>query len=328
MIEIIPNWHPILVHFTIALLTIATLLFLFSAIFGRGRALPGLEATANWNLWLGAALTALTIAAGLQAAGSVAHDDAAHLAMENHKLWALGTGGLFIVLALWNAVRVRREQRAGLAFVALLLVAVAGLAGTGLRGADLVFRHGLGVMSLPDVAGDSGGHEHEDGAEHSHGEDAKGNTGSAARTGDGGHAPPAGAPVAPPPPEQVLSPTELEVVAALTGYHDALTSGDLAAPGKFVLADERFLMFEGKHVNRGWADYRDHHLKEELGDLARVRFRLSGYQVQVDGNLAAVSFMFNVLPKTGPEMDFGSGRATAVLLRTGSGWKLQRLHTS
>jgi uncharacterized membrane protein len=41
MIEIIPNWHPILVHFTIALLAIATLLFVVSAVAGRGRAMPG-----------------------------------------------------------------------------------------------------------------------------------------------------------------------------------------------------------------------------------------------------------------------------------------------
>ncbi|TFG87642.1 MAG: hypothetical protein E4H19_01435, partial [Chromatiales bacterium] len=69
-------------------------------------------------------------------------------------------------------------------------------------------------------------------------------------------------------------------------------------------------------------------LKAYEGQTAQVRFRLSGYRVQMDGALAAVSFIFNVLPKTGPEMDFGSGRATAVLLRTESGWKLQRLHTS
>ena len=117
-------------------------------------------------------------------------------------------------------------------------------------------------------------------------------------------------------------------MAVLTAYHDALTAGDATAPEKFVVTDERFLMFEGKHVNQGWPEYRDHHLKGELGDLAQVRFRLSGYRVQIDGALAAVSFIFNVLPKTGPEMDFGSGRATAILLRTESGWKLQRLHTS
>jgi ketosteroid isomerase-like protein len=160
------------------------------------------------------------------------------------------------------------------------------------------------VLSLPQAAGE--GHSHEGGAEHSH---------------EGGAAL---APMA----DTALAPEEAEVVAALVAYHDALTTGDAAAPEPFVLADERFVMIEGKHVNRGWADYRDNHLKAELADLAKVRFRLSDYQVQVDGGLAAVNFTFNILPKAGPEMDFGSGRATAVLVRTDSGWKLQELHTS
>ena len=124
------------------------------------------------------------------------------------------------------------------------------------------------------------------------------------------------------------NPPSAEVVAALTGYHDALTSGELAAPEHFVLADERFMMIEGKHLNQGWADYRDNHLKAELADLAKVRFRLSVLRAQVDGDLATVSFVFNILPKSGPEMDFGSGRATASLIRTSDGWKLQQLHTS
>ena len=117
-------------------------------------------------------------------------------------------------------------------------------------------------------------------------------------------------------------------VAALIAYHAALTSGDIKAPERFVLADERFLMIEGKHFNQGWTDYRDNHLKAELADLAKVRFRLSILGIQVDGDLATVSFMFNVLPKSGPEMDFGGGRASASLVRAGDGWKLQQLHTS
>ncbi len=321
MIEIIPNVHPILVHFTIGLLAIAALLFLVAALAGRRGSLPGIEATANWNLWLGAALTILTIAAGLQAAGSVAHDDVAHLAMEDHKRWALGTAGLFMLLAAWNVVRVRRGGRMGWPFVTAMIVALVGLSGTGLRGADLVYRHGLGVMNGPQVAGEAGGHDHGDG--HSHDDDA-----AADGDSDAHLASPAGTPDAPPAASAGLSPAEAEVMATLMAYHEALTSGDIAAPEQFVLADERFLMFEGKHVNRGWVDYRDHHLREELDDLAKVRFRLSGYRVQVDGSLATVSFLFNLGPKTGPDMDFGSGRATAVLLRTDTGWKLQQLHTS
>jgi uncharacterized membrane protein/ketosteroid isomerase-like protein len=316
MIDIVPNWHPLLVHFTIALLTIAALLFAMTAIAGRNRRFHGIEATANWNLWLGASLTVLTIAAGFQAAGSVAHDDAAHLAMNNHKLWALGTATLFVLQALWNILRVRRGQGAGLVFTLLMVIGLAGLTGTGLRGADLVYRHGLGVVALPQAAGDS--HDHEAGAEHSHAE---------ADPAAGSHAPAAAATPAAMVGNE-LSPAEAEVVAALTAYHAALTSGDAAAPEQFVLADERFLMIEGKHVNQGWADYRDHHLKGELADLAKVRFRLSVLGIRVEDDLATVSFIFNILPRSGPEMDFGSGRATASMIRTGDGWKLQLLHTS
>jgi uncharacterized membrane protein len=298
MFEIIPNWHPILVHFTIALLAFATLLFGVAVISRGSRWSASIEAAANWNLWLGAAVTALTVAAGLQAAGSVTHDESAHLAMENHKFWALGTAALFGLLALWNGVRVRRAGPVGLVFVALLAVAAVGLAGTGLRGADLVFRHGVGVLALPQPTAD--GHTHD---------------------GEHGPEPPATAAAA-------LSPAESEVVAALTAYHAALTVGDASAPEQYVLADERFLMIEGEHVNQGWADYRDNHLKAELADLAKVRFRLSGYRIRIDGGLAALSFGFSILPKTGPERDFGSGRGTAVLVRTDSGWKLQQLHTS
>ncbi len=347
MIEIIPNWHPILVHFTIALLAIAALLFVAAALVGRESS-RGLEVAANWNLWIGAAITVLTIAAGLWAAGSVAHDDAAHIAMQSHKSWAFATAALFMLLAAWNLWRVRRAGRVGLAFLAVMLVALGGLAGTGLRGADLVFRHGLGVIALPQVA--DAGHSHVGDAGHSHDADGQPAAGSEAEHSHdaadqpaagneaehlhdgadadaGGHGP-QGATPAPVVAPSALTSAEAEVVAVLTAYHDALTSGDAALPEQFVLADERFVMIEGEHVNRDWADYRDHHLAGELGDLARVRFRLSDFRVQMDDRLAAVSFLFSILPKTGPEMDFGSGRATAVLVRTGSGWKLQLLHTS
>lgn len=70
MIEIIPNWHPILVHFTIGLLAIST------ALYAAGFALKkvSLLITARWNLWLGALITIGTVAAGLYAYNTVAHD--------------------------------------------------------------------------------------------------------------------------------------------------------------------------------------------------------------------------------------------------------------
>ncbi len=312
MMEFVPNWHPILVHFTIALLTTAVLLFVVLVTANRRRPMGGLETVANWNLWLGVGVTALTIAAGLQAEATVAHDEPAHIAMENHEYWALGTASFFALLAVWNAFRVRRHGSVSLAFVALLLVGLFGLTSTGLRGANLVFGHGVGVKALPNLSEE---HEHAGGAaEHTHDEAVEGGERAQA--------------AAAPPPPAMLSPEETEVVAALQAFHEALTTGDVAAVEAHVLPDDGFMMIEGTHVNYGWSDYRDNHLKGELGDLAKVRFRLSDFHVQVVGGMAGATFAFNILPKTGPEKNFGSGRETAVLLKTDAGWKIRLLHSS
>jgi len=121
---------------------------------------------------------------------------------------------------------------------------------------------------------------------------------------------------------------EAALIEAVEAYHEALTDGDLAAMDAHVVASDQFTMFEGRHSNLGWTDYRDNHLAPELGDLGKVRFRLSFYRVRIDGSLGYASFAFEVLPKEGPEMDFGTGFATAVLDRTDDGWKVRHLHTS
>ena len=53
MIEIIPNWHPVLVHFTVALLTIAAVIYLLSRLLPNGKLTNQLTIVAHWNLWLG-----------------------------------------------------------------------------------------------------------------------------------------------------------------------------------------------------------------------------------------------------------------------------------
>src|SRR3989304_5394024 len=88
MIEIIPNWHPILVHFTVGLL-----------------AGPGWPAYNSFD-----------------------HDDVSHAAMTTHRNWALPTVGLFVVLALWSVWRhvARPGSLAPLINAAFLATLVAG----------------------------------------------------------------------------------------------------------------------------------------------------------------------------------------------------------
>jgi ketosteroid isomerase-like protein len=147
-------------------------------------------------------------------------------------------------------------------------------------------------------------------------------------------APALAGPVAPsagpgaPPDESSWSLQEAAMIETLRAYHAALTSGDVAGIEAFVVADERFVMLEGRHSNWGWQDYRDHHLADELDDLGKVRFRLSFYRVRADGTLGYATFRYEVLPREGPEMDFGTGFATAVLERVDGRWKIHHLHTS
>lgn len=168
MIEIIPNWHPIFVHFTVALLSLATTLFVMGALIP---ATAGWKAkcltVARWNLWVGAIITVGTLLAGMHAYNTVMHDEAGHIAMTDHRNWALATAAVFMALALWAFI-VRKAKQASPLFVVVMVGATALLATTGYKGGELVFRHGLGVMALPQAEGEEGHHHHKEAHEHHH----------------------------------------------------------------------------------------------------------------------------------------------------------------
>ncbi len=159
MLEILPNWHPILVHFTVALFVTSVALFVIGIVMKNRAWAPGLLTTAYWNLWLGAGITVLTIAAGFYAYNTVAHDDPSHAAMTDHRNWALGTAVLFWALALWTGwARKQGGDKSSVLFVVVLLLSSGVLLTTAWKGGELVYRYGLGVLSLPQPEGE--GHEH------------------------------------------------------------------------------------------------------------------------------------------------------------------------
>jgi len=162
MIEIIPNWHPIFVHFAVALLIIATLFHIIAALNSKSTTYYQFENVANWNLWLGAVFAVITAVAGWFAYNSVDHDAPSHLAMTDHRNWALGTTVLFLVLAIWSFRRAKKSIAISWLVTVPLIAASASLSVTAWKGSELVYRHGLGVMALPNT----GAHDH---ASHDHG---------------------------------------------------------------------------------------------------------------------------------------------------------------
>ena len=172
MIEIIPNFHPALVHFPIAFTAAAVAFTAVGTVFKNWPYAAQCLITGRWMLW-GAALFALIAAVfGWFAFNSVAHDEVSHAAMKVHRNWALGALTALLALAAWDVWRGRFGKMPSPnipspVFLVLLVAAWLLVTSTAWHGAELVYRHGLGVMSLPDMENEAAPHQH-DGSGHQH----------------------------------------------------------------------------------------------------------------------------------------------------------------
>lgn len=163
MIEIIPNWHPIFVHFTVGLFSAAVGFYWLSFIVCKMSyfkpTLPQeFETVGRWCLWIVSIITIGTILAGFYAYYTVGHDEISHMAMTDHRNWAVPTATAIVLTAIWSMFRYYRQKKLNLLFLIVLLVVQGMLLSTAWRGAELVYRYGLGVKSLPQA--EEVGHEH------------------------------------------------------------------------------------------------------------------------------------------------------------------------
>lgn len=156
MIEIIPNWHPVFVHFTIAPLLVSVAAFLLAALLPAAKPRRGQVLDfAHWNLRLGFLFALVTAWLGWLAYNGVAHDDAGHAAMTAHRDAALLTLALFAPFFVASWFRQRIGRGLGLALALAIALPGASLARTGWLGGEAVFRHGLGVERLPQSEADA-----------------------------------------------------------------------------------------------------------------------------------------------------------------------------
>ena len=176
MIEIIPNYHPALVHFPIALIVCSTIGFLLSRIFTKGTLSEELLIFSKWALWLCGLFLIPTIITGFDAYNTVNHDAPSHTAMTEHKNWALPSAGVILLFAIYSFFRRNNWGQSNVKATAVALVVLSSLIlTTGWYGAEAVYRFGLGVMSLPKVSGDGGGHgSHTHAPGEGHGNEADG----------------------------------------------------------------------------------------------------------------------------------------------------------
>lgn len=81
MPEIIPNLHPLMVHFPIALVTVSALFHVVASATQVKHFSRNFAILARTLLWLSALSVLPAVFLGWQAYNSVTHDDASHAAM-------------------------------------------------------------------------------------------------------------------------------------------------------------------------------------------------------------------------------------------------------
>lgn len=155
MIEIIPNWHPIFVHFTLALFSTSVGFYWLAYLALLVKKVPQhlineFKIMARWCLWISALITVITLSAGFYAYYTVRHDAVSHAAMTLHRNWALPTGIAILAVAGWSFWRyLSKKRESNLTFLIILLFIQGSLLITAWLGGEVVYRYGIGVLSLP-----------------------------------------------------------------------------------------------------------------------------------------------------------------------------------
>ena len=158
MRDIIPNWHPIFVHFTVALLTMSVIFYWLGRFIPSQRWQHEFIIIARWCLWATAIITIITVSLGFYAYYTVAHDEIVHVVMTTHRNWAVIALVIIWLITLWSWFIYRRNKKISVFFLMALLFVLATVTVTAWYGGELVFRYGVGVMSLPKTQGHNHNH--------------------------------------------------------------------------------------------------------------------------------------------------------------------------
>jgi uncharacterized membrane protein len=141
-------WHPIVVHFPLALVISAAVFFLAARVLRSDALAANLAIVATWNLCLGAVAAVVALATGLAAVLDLDVGADVHQAISLHLKWAMFTTLLLVLLAVWRGAGTAQPSRPSWLFVIVLTVAAAALIVTGYRGGQNVYDYGVGVKKV------------------------------------------------------------------------------------------------------------------------------------------------------------------------------------
>lgn len=299
--NIIPNWHTLLVHFTVALLSVSAVLFTVGYFIQNQSRKAQLHLVAEWNFWIGSGLAILTLLAGWYAYNTVAHDTASHIAMTVHRNWALTSAGLLMGLNVWLGYLKKSSQPINAGFVIAALALWGLLVTTAWHGGEIVYRHGLGVMSLPqtdDHSNGGGGHqqetEHEDSnmvqvhPKHDH--------------------------------------NQQDAANIVHAFQQAIQAGD--AQKARALMGDTVLIFESGSVERSADEYAADHMQADMAFLKNMSITPLEHHVQRLGDMAVSASRLRIHGHyKGKPVDFES-METMALQKIEGAWRITHIHWS
>jgi uncharacterized membrane protein len=153
--HIVPGWHPIVVHFPLALIVTAAFALTVARVLPSERTAATLATVGTWNLCLGAVAAFFALATGLAAVIGLHVGSVAHQAISAHVKSAVVTTMLVTLVAVWRGAGTAAESRPSWGFVLMMWVATSALIVTGYRGGQNVYRYGVGVSVSPNGIADS-----------------------------------------------------------------------------------------------------------------------------------------------------------------------------
>ncbi len=131
-------------------------------------------------------------------------------------------------------------------------------------------------------------------------------------------------------PRAVNSADTAQVRAVIQAVFSAAERQDIAALDTLYAGDS-LTVIEGAGINRGWADYRDHHLVPELREMKGLEYRPEDIVVHIRGDLAWALFQYTLVAESGGHTADVVGRGTAIFERRnaarGSSWVMRHIQT-
>jgi len=161
--------HPAIVHFPVALITIAAF-FGAMSLFTKKELFKEI---AFWNLLLGVIGAIAAVLTGLIEEQNLAHNDEIHQVLVKHKFTGFGILILSFVLLTWIWVRKKRVGKGEyFAWVLFLVIGTAAVFYQGILGGKMVFEQGAGVKPMEQYmeggSDSTNGHSHSNSG-HDHG---------------------------------------------------------------------------------------------------------------------------------------------------------------